>query len=771
MKYHEIIAPEKCESFNVSNTIESEDFLPLLRKHLVTAAIAWTVIVVTLLSWDVYRVKKSTESQALNEARSNFKKDMAFRYWTATHGGVYVPVDERTPPNPYLTHVKERDITTPSGVKLTLMNPAYVMRQINEYFLEVYGVAGHLTSLKLLNPKNKPDDWEKESLLLFEKGVEEVFAVVEIQGVHHLRYMRPNLVEEACLKCHGHQGYKVGDVRGGLSVSIPLTQYENYKWNEYYAHFAANGILWLVGLLGVSWGFRSLKGQFGATIQAQQALRVSEETRRLLLDNMSEAVFGADMNGICTFVNPSCINLLGYDSADELIGKNIHKLIHHTREDGTPFPESECLLRYVTEKNKPAHMDREALWRKDGTSFVTEIWFHPMTKDGKVAGAVVNFIDITERIRDEREKARLFTAIEQSQEVVVITDTTGAIQYVNHAFEKSTGFTREEALGANPKVLKSGKHSQDYYKDLWDTITSGSTWKGNFVNKRKDGTLYEEEATISPVSGEGGEVTGFVAVKRDITRESRLQQARDYFTSVTSHELRTPLTKLSLAKLVLEKMGRSGVPDEESLSASIKALDSSIDDFSRIVTAGEMFTDLILLKKAILFKEAPLGTILRYCVELSEKSSLEDKRDIKLSLSIEVETGEDQVVCDQSMIQYALGEVISNAIKYTPDGKMAKVRMVRDNDKLAIYIMDEGVGIPKEKKDSVFEPFFSLESSSTHSTGKYAFLSGGIGMGLTLARLIFQSHGGDLELETDGEGKGVEVVMTLPARQRSTLRK
>jgi len=754
----------------VSSIEDKSGFLSILNRYLVIVVLVWTVIVATLMAWDIYRVKKSTEERALSEAFANFKKDMAFRYWTASHGGVYVPVDERTPPNPYLAHVPERDITTPAGVRLTLMNPAYVMRQVNEYFLGVYGVSGHLTSLNLLNPNNKPDEWERAALESFEKGVEEVFSVAEINGEKHLRFMRPNIVEKACLKCHGHQGYEVGDVRGGVSVSIPLEQYENYKQKEYYDHFAANGILWLFGLLGVALGSRWLKSQFRATIQAQDELRVSEETRRLLLDNMAEAVFGADLEGICTFVNPACLELLGYGSVDELVGKNIHSVIHHTHEDGTPFPESECPLYNVTRQNKPAHMEREVLWRKDGSSFVTEIWFHPLAKDGKVIGAVVNFIDITERIRDEKERARLFTAMEQSREVVVITDPSGAIQYVNRAFEISTGYSRGEAIGANPRVLKSGKHDREHYKNLWDTITSGATWKGHLINKRKDGALYEEEATISPVSGDKGEITGYVAVKRDITRESRLQQARDYFTSVTSHELRTPLTKLSLARLVLEKMGRSDKLDLESVSASITALDSSINDFSRIITAGEMFTDLALYRKTMSFRDAPLSPILSYCVELSKKNLTEEKRNIEMSMSIELEKGEDQVPCDPAMIQYAIGEVISNSAKYTPDGKRIKVRMRRENENIVIYIMDEGIGISKAEKDSVFEPFYSLESTNTHSTGQYAFKSGGIGMGLTLARLIFQSHGGDLELETEGEDVGVMVVMTLPVQKATVLK-
>lgn len=740
-----------------------ERLVPLLRRSLLAAAIVWTLIVAGMLAWDVRRIVDGARDQALSDARANFKKDMAVRYWAASHGGVYVPVDDRTPPSPYLKDIPERDVYTPSGKRLTLMNPAYITRQINKYFLDMYGVAGHLTSLKPLNPDDKPDEWERAALGAFERGEKEISSLANIGGKKHLRMMRPMVTEASCLKCHEQQGYKVGDVRGGLSVSIPMEQYENFARRELLDHLAANSVLWLVGLLGLTIGHRWILEQLMARVEVQKALTGSEETRRLLLDNMAEAVFGTDSQGVATFVNPACLSMLGYQNSDELVGKKIHFLIHHTHEDGTPSPESQCAISFVTKMAKPTHKEKEILWRKDGSSFTAEIWFHPVIKEGVVMGSVVNFIDITGRLKAEAEKARLFTAMEQSEEIVVITDPEGTIQYVNRAFETVTGYDRAEAIGANPRILKSGKQSPEFYVNLWNAIKSGSPWKGRFVNKRKDGSLYEEDATISPVTGATGAITGFVAVKRDVTRQSMLQKARDYFTTVTSHELRTPLTKLSLAKLVLEKMELHGKLDAEELRVSISALEASIADFQRIVTAGEMFTDLALLKKTIFLKQAPLTPILRYCVELSLKKLVEEKRSLELIVDVAAAEGEDVAACDQAMIQYAVIEVISNAAKYTPDGKRITARLENEGGWIVITVKDEGIGMPRDKKDSAFEPFFSPEKLETFSSGKYAFRGGGIGMGLTMARRIFQTHGGGLELDTEGEGRGVSVRMTIPA--------
>lgn len=135
-----------------------------------------------LLIYDLISLKRSAQNLAIKEARALFQKDEAFRFWAATHGGFYVPVTERTSPNPYLNHVFERDIETPSGTKLTLMNPAWALRQMNEDFKESYGISGHITSLLPLRPKNAPDDWEQQALKLFEKGEPEVIEFINFEG-------------------------------------------------------------------------------------------------------------------------------------------------------------------------------------------------------------------------------------------------------------------------------------------------------------------------------------------------------------------------------------------------------------------------------------------------------------------------------------------------------------------------------------------------------------------------------------------------------------
>src|SRR3989304_4360776 len=201
---------------------ESRKTATLHRRNIIAFTVIWTVLVGSSLSWYFYEEHKHTIIDAETRARESINKDLVFRRWATGHGGVYVPATEETPPNPYLSHVPERDIVTPSGRLLTLINPAYMIRLLHEFGRKQYDIRGHLTSLNPFNPRNVPDSWEAEALRAFERGKTEVSSVETMYGESYLRLMLPLVTEHGCLKCHAAQGYKEGDIRGGISVSVPL---------------------------------------------------------------------------------------------------------------------------------------------------------------------------------------------------------------------------------------------------------------------------------------------------------------------------------------------------------------------------------------------------------------------------------------------------------------------------------------------------------------------------------------------------------------------
>lgn len=160
----------------------------------------WTFVIAGFTFWHVHHLRETTHELAIKEAKTIFNKDQAFRFWATNHGGVYVPTNKRTPSNPNLAHIPERDIVTPSGKKLTLMNPAYIIRQVQGEFAALYQVSGHITSLKPLRQKNAPDAWESKILATFERGVKEVSELSDINGEPYLRLMLPMRAKKGCLK-------------------------------------------------------------------------------------------------------------------------------------------------------------------------------------------------------------------------------------------------------------------------------------------------------------------------------------------------------------------------------------------------------------------------------------------------------------------------------------------------------------------------------------------------------------------------------------------
>ncbi len=235
--------------------------------------IGWTVIIGGFLLYGISHIRTVQGDMVKNEARANFSKDQALRFWSTMHGGVYVPVTDETPVNPYLSHVKERDIETPGGKRLTLMNPAYMLRQVMEKYESLYGVRGHITSLRYFRSETAPDEWERSALKKFEAGVKEISESTEINGVPYFRYMSPMTTKKACLQCHGHQGYQVGDVRGGVSVSVPLGPYLARQDRQTLILIISMGLLWWIGFLGLSWAIREVKHRLQEQDRAEAELQ------------------------------------------------------------------------------------------------------------------------------------------------------------------------------------------------------------------------------------------------------------------------------------------------------------------------------------------------------------------------------------------------------------------------------------------------------------------------------------------------------------------
>ncbi|MCB9481416.1 MAG: DUF3365 domain-containing protein [Desulfobacteraceae bacterium] len=190
--------------------------------YFILPVVFWFVFIMISLLWNLNIVEKSIEQSLLSVGRSFFREIINTRLWNSMHGGVYVPVTEKTLPNKYLED-KDRDVVTLSGLHLTKVNPAYMTRQIGEIARLYSHIVYHITSLNPIRPGNKARDWEVIALNSFVKGKKEYFRLDDKKEVY--LYMAPLITGESCIKCHAKQGYKIGDIRGGISVGIPVKEY------------------------------------------------------------------------------------------------------------------------------------------------------------------------------------------------------------------------------------------------------------------------------------------------------------------------------------------------------------------------------------------------------------------------------------------------------------------------------------------------------------------------------------------------------------------
>lgn len=505
----------------------------------------WLVLAGSSLAWNWADIESHHEELLTNRARFIFKMVESVRLWNARHGGLYALVDERTPPNPHL-EVEERDIQTPSGRPLTLINPAYMTRQLSAVVDEIAGVRIHITSRNPLNPDNAASPWEAAALSRFEAQPEtrewSSFSAEDEGDARQFRYIAPLYTKQACLQCHEKQGYKLGELRGGIGVTFPpepmLTTVSHQYRNLVIIHAVALLLLWGLTLLFLN----RLRQQFLDLKQAhaQQEQKVHERTRELdhemrqhrqaeerlqrFIQASGEGIIVVDAQGRFTLSNPAALRILGYGNSAQLLGRPLHALLC-SREQGGESPCDGCPIAPGYIEGKSLHIDELKLRREDGSLAVVELQTRPVYEDEVLSGAVITFDDISERIERDRQLRKLSSALEYSPVAAFITDTDGRIEYVNRRFVEQSGYAQDELLGNTPALLKSGQTLASTYHEMWSRLNRGEPWSGELLNRRKGGELIWEETAIAPIANDEGEVINFVAFKENITRRKAEQEA------------------------------------------------------------------------------------------------------------------------------------------------------------------------------------------------------------------------------------------------------
>ncbi|GAB6146128.1 c-type heme family protein [Desulfocicer niacini] len=242
-----------------------------LKRYLIFILITWTFIVGLSLWWNHGLVKSGALDSAKIEARTAIRKDIVYRRWNAMHGGVYVPITPETAPNPWLVDPL-RDLVSENGLLLTKINPSYMTRQVHEIARTTDNMWGHITSLNPIRPGNKADDWEVLALSQFTKGAPEVSSVEIWDGRPFMRLMSPLKTEESCLKCHAVQGYELGDIRGGISVAVPLAPYFDILKPTMFTLFLVHCFAWGLGVFAAFAGVNILEKRIRYRLEREEAL-------------------------------------------------------------------------------------------------------------------------------------------------------------------------------------------------------------------------------------------------------------------------------------------------------------------------------------------------------------------------------------------------------------------------------------------------------------------------------------------------------------------
>lgn len=242
-----------------------------LKRYELGLAMGWTLVIILLLTVNVFHERKQSLETARAQARSNYQRDVIYRRWAAEHGGVYVRIAPGTRPNPYI-EIPDRDITTTKGDRLTLVNPAYMTRLVFDLSAKTYDVKGHITSMRPVRPENRPDSWEKTAFAAFARGDKEVSSIEEMTGESYLRLMRPLVADKDCLICHGKDGYREGDIRGGISVAVPMKPLLEISRQNMVLFGGSLVILWLAGLGGIFTGAAYLQRAIFQRNEAQERI-------------------------------------------------------------------------------------------------------------------------------------------------------------------------------------------------------------------------------------------------------------------------------------------------------------------------------------------------------------------------------------------------------------------------------------------------------------------------------------------------------------------
>ncbi len=527
--------------------------------------------------WEYERIEANFEAVAHERGTALFKQITLVREWNFQHGEVYVPVSEKSPPNPYLIHPR-RDIQTRDGKLLTLVTPGSMIREIAELANNTNGVKYHLTDLQPLHPSNKPDAWEAETLSLFEQHkLTERLVFLENGGAPVHRFMAPLPDKAFCSQCHTQKTAQMNGTRGGISITMPADSLvairQQQKWRMLVIHLIGfNVIAGLMHLAArrtyrhfvklalittnqdylieertadLSMANTLLAAEVDERRHNEALLQESEAKYRSVVENTHDGIAVASGSRLL-FANGRLAEMLG-TPVGEIVGAAwIDFILPEDRDMITKYQE--CLQN---DNTLPETFRVRMLHRDPAIKYITVDLQVSQMKNKEDTGPqwVISAKDVSNHLRAERELQLAAAVLESVDEAIMVTNYENQIIKVNPAFTRITGYSAEEAIGRTPRILDSGRHDQSFFDEMWRNLKEKGHWEGEIWNRRKDGRLYVEWLSITSVRHGNPEdslqkdADSYVATFTDITKR---KEAEDLLRHRASHDLLTDLPNRGL---------------------------------------------------------------------------------------------------------------------------------------------------------------------------------------------------------------------------------
>ncbi|MBN2668681.1 MAG: PAS domain S-box protein [Bacteroidales bacterium] len=495
----------------------------------------------------------------------------------------------------------------------------------------------------------------------------------------------------------------------------------------------------------------------------KMALRESSENEqrlRSLLNAMPDSICFKDGDGKWLETNEYNLKLFNIEGVDYKWKKDselaLFSPFYHDAFIGCEASDE------ITWKNKKITRVEETIPLPDGSEKIFDVIKVPsFDAEGKREGLLVVGRDISEKKLAQNQNLLLSQALKQNSNTIVITDTDGNIQYVNPMFEQTTGYKYSEAIGKNPRILKSEKQSRSFYKNLWETLTSGKVWSGEFYNKRKDGTFYWEQAIISPIIDETGVITHYVADKIDITEVKKMQEElikskekaeesdrlKTAFLQNMSHEIRTPLNGiLGFAQLLSEPL----LPADQIAQYSNIIKNSG----NRLLELINNILDISKIESGDVKIKEDIVNIYDIINQVGEIIAIKaENKKIEINLKSDYCETDCLVVVDQGKLNQILLNLMNNAVKFTQKGEVTCAYELLESE-ILFSVKDTGIGMSKEQLDKIFERFYQVDNSS-----QKAFE--GAGLGLAITHSLVKLLKGKIWVESQ-LGVGSTFYFTIP---------